>query len=277
MTELLAPRPEDRVLDVGTGSGYHAAVLAAPRARTCGRSSATRACRAARRDNLAAAGVHNVTLVVGDGTRGLPESAPFDAINVAAAGSSEALAELEDQLALGGRLDRAGHRAAAAPVAHAPHATPASSASCSRRCASYRSCATTDSGLRHRRRVLPAPPRGLDGGLLVLAQARRRTRARGRRAAPGSARRSRPGAPRARCGSRRRACAGGPRRESYAPGRRWTSVSTGAKRSPCSSTRRRTSARLEGEVLGLLAPRGPRPRSPASTRSGAASRAASRR
>jgi protein-L-isoaspartate(D-aspartate) O-methyltransferase len=58
--------------------------------------------RAAR--NLADAGVENVTLVVGDGTRGLPECAPFDAINVAAAGSAEALAELEAQLAPGGRL-----------------------------------------------------------------------------------------------------------------------------------------------------------------------------
>ena len=48
--------------------------------------------------------MHNVTLVVGDGTRGLPESAPYDAINVAAAGTREGLAELEDQLALGGRL-----------------------------------------------------------------------------------------------------------------------------------------------------------------------------
>jgi protein-L-isoaspartate(D-aspartate) O-methyltransferase len=48
--------------------------------------------------------VRNVTLVVGDGTRGLPESAPYDAINVAAAGTSEGLAELEAQLAVGGRL-----------------------------------------------------------------------------------------------------------------------------------------------------------------------------
>jgi protein-L-isoaspartate(D-aspartate) O-methyltransferase len=45
-----------------------------------------------------------VTLVVGDGTRGLPEEAPFDAINVAAAGSADALSELEAQLAPGGRL-----------------------------------------------------------------------------------------------------------------------------------------------------------------------------
>jgi protein-L-isoaspartate(D-aspartate) O-methyltransferase len=57
--------------------------------------------RAAR--NLAAAGVGNVTLAVGDGTLGLASAAPFDAINVAAAGA-EIPHALEDQLATGGRL-----------------------------------------------------------------------------------------------------------------------------------------------------------------------------
>jgi protein-L-isoaspartate(D-aspartate) O-methyltransferase len=103
MTELLAPRPEDRVLDVGTGSGYHAAVLA----RLCAhvwsierhRRLSDRAAR-----NLESADVDNVTLIVGDGTRGLPDEAPFDAINVAAAGSAEALADLEAQLGPDGRL-----------------------------------------------------------------------------------------------------------------------------------------------------------------------------
>jgi protein-L-isoaspartate(D-aspartate) O-methyltransferase len=58
--------------------------------------------RAAR--SLKEAGIDNVTLIVGDGTLGLPEEAPFDAINVAAAGSAEALSDLEAQLAYGGRL-----------------------------------------------------------------------------------------------------------------------------------------------------------------------------
>jgi protein-L-isoaspartate(D-aspartate) O-methyltransferase len=103
MSELLAPGPEDRVLDVGTGSGYHAAVLAHLARHVWSIERHERLSRRAAR-NLAGAGVHNVTLVVGDGTRGLPDSAPYDAINVAAAGSSEGLAELEDQLAVGGRL-----------------------------------------------------------------------------------------------------------------------------------------------------------------------------
>jgi protein-L-isoaspartate(D-aspartate) O-methyltransferase len=103
MSELLAPGPDDHVLDVGTGSGYHAAVLARLAGHVWSIERHARLSRRAAR-NLAAAGVENVTLVVGDGTRGLPQSAPFDAINVAAAGSLEALAELETQLAPGGRL-----------------------------------------------------------------------------------------------------------------------------------------------------------------------------
>ena len=103
MTELLTPRPEDRVLDVGTGSGYHAAILARLAAHVWSIERHKRLSERAAR-NLEAADVHNVTLIVGDGTRGLPEQAPFDAINVAAAGSAEALAELEAQLAPGGRL-----------------------------------------------------------------------------------------------------------------------------------------------------------------------------
>ncbi len=103
MTELLAPRPGDRVLDVGTGSGYHAAVLARLAAHVYSIERHARLSERAGR-NLAAAEVDNVTLLVGDGTRGWPEEAPFDAINVAAAGSADALTELEAQLAPGGRL-----------------------------------------------------------------------------------------------------------------------------------------------------------------------------
>ena len=104
MREMLAPGPERPRARRRHRIGLPRRRAGLPGARTCGRSSATVGCRAARRTTWPPPGVQNVTLVVGDGTRGLPESAPYDAINVAAAGSSEGLAELEDQLAPGGRL-----------------------------------------------------------------------------------------------------------------------------------------------------------------------------
>jgi protein-L-isoaspartate(D-aspartate) O-methyltransferase len=103
MTELLELRPEDRVLDIGTGSGYHAAILAALARHVWSIERHADLSRQAA-EALANAGVGNVTLVVGDGSEGLPEEAPFDAINVAAAGGRDALATLEAQLAPGGRL-----------------------------------------------------------------------------------------------------------------------------------------------------------------------------
>jgi protein-L-isoaspartate(D-aspartate) O-methyltransferase len=103
MTELLELKPGDRVLDVGTGSGYHAAILAELAGHVWSierHADLSRAAAAA----LDAAGVENVALLVGDGSQGLPEHAPFDAINVAAAGGRELLEALEGQLADGGRL-----------------------------------------------------------------------------------------------------------------------------------------------------------------------------
>jgi protein-L-isoaspartate(D-aspartate) O-methyltransferase len=113
MCELLALEPTDRVLDVGTGSGYHAALLAYLAHHVWSIERHPELTEYARA-NLAAAGVDNVTLVVGDGSTGLPEQAPFDAINVAAAAWEKVPAALEAQLALGGRLvapvDGAGQR-----------------------------------------------------------------------------------------------------------------------------------------------------------------------
>jgi protein-L-isoaspartate(D-aspartate) O-methyltransferase len=103
MAELLDLRPADRVLDVGTGSGYAAAVLARLAAHVWSIERHAELSASAARA-LASAHATGVTLVVGDGTRGLPDEAPFDAINVAATGTLDALAELEAQLAPGGRL-----------------------------------------------------------------------------------------------------------------------------------------------------------------------------
>lgn len=82
--EALKLRGDERVLDVGTGSGYQAAVLAelAPEVHTIERLEPL--AEAARR-RLEDAGYTNVHVHVGDGTLGLPGQAPFDAIAVAAA------------------------------------------------------------------------------------------------------------------------------------------------------------------------------------------------
>jgi protein-L-isoaspartate(D-aspartate) O-methyltransferase len=103
MCELLELRGDERVLDVGTGSGYHAALLARLSSWVWSLELHAELSRRAAA-NLAAAGVENVTLLVGDGTRGLPDEAPFDAINVAAAAEAGVPGALEEQLADGGRL-----------------------------------------------------------------------------------------------------------------------------------------------------------------------------
>ncbi len=100
--ESLALRPADRVLDVGTGSGYAAAVLGTIAAEVWSierhRGLAERAAA-----TLADLGYSNVHVVTGDGTAGLVAHAPFDAIAVAAASKTIPTA-LTDQLAEGGRL-----------------------------------------------------------------------------------------------------------------------------------------------------------------------------
>ncbi|HMK92613.1 MAG TPA: protein-L-isoaspartate(D-aspartate) O-methyltransferase [Thermoleophilia bacterium] len=102
MTQLLAPTVRSTVLEVGTGSGYQAAVLAelAGHVYTVERVEAL-AEQAG--EILARLGYHNVTIVVGDGSLGLPDHAPYDRIMVTAA-APQAPPPLLDQLAAGGRL-----------------------------------------------------------------------------------------------------------------------------------------------------------------------------
>lgn len=102
MTEALQLKEGDRVLEIGTGSGYQAAVLAelASAVYTIDRlGSLTEKAQKA----LAELGYHNLHVRVGDGTLGWPEEAPFDAILVTA-GAPQVPRPLVEQLALGGRL-----------------------------------------------------------------------------------------------------------------------------------------------------------------------------
>jgi protein-L-isoaspartate(D-aspartate) O-methyltransferase len=103
MCELLELEGDETVLDVGTGSGYHAAVLARLAARVVSierHAELSQGARAA----LEAAGITNVELVVGDGSHGHPAAAPYEAINVAAGSRHGVPGELLEQLADGGRL-----------------------------------------------------------------------------------------------------------------------------------------------------------------------------
>jgi protein-L-isoaspartate(D-aspartate) O-methyltransferase len=103
MCELLELRGDELVLDVGTGSGYHAALLARL-ARHVYSIEVHESLSRQAAENLRAAGIPNVTLVVGDGSLGLPQHGPYDAINVAAAAGGRIPPALADQLGPGGRL-----------------------------------------------------------------------------------------------------------------------------------------------------------------------------
>jgi protein-L-isoaspartate(D-aspartate) O-methyltransferase len=102
MIEAAEVSPRNRVLEVGAGSGYASAVLSriAAKVYAIERHAALAEAAQQRFDRL---GYDNIELRVGDGTRGWPEAAPFDAILVAAAGPDVPQALLE-QLAIGGRL-----------------------------------------------------------------------------------------------------------------------------------------------------------------------------
>jgi protein-L-isoaspartate(D-aspartate) O-methyltransferase len=92
----------ERVLEVGTGYGFQTALLAELSAEVWSVERFPDLAETARR-NLARHGAHDVEVIVGDGTLGLPERAPFDAIVVAAA-HPDVPAPLAEQLAPGGRL-----------------------------------------------------------------------------------------------------------------------------------------------------------------------------
>jgi len=102
MVEALGLVGSERVLEIGAGYAWQTALLA----RLCGFVWAVERfgdVAEAARENLARFGVTNAEVVTGDGTKGLPEHAPYDAILVAAAFPSVPK-PLEEQLAAGGRL-----------------------------------------------------------------------------------------------------------------------------------------------------------------------------
>ncbi len=102
MTDVLDPQPGDRVLEIGTGSGYQEAILAAlaDEVVTVERHEELAEQAASRFDEL---GFSNIRVVVGDGTTGVPEYAPYDRILVTAA-SPHIPAPLMEQLKTPGRL-----------------------------------------------------------------------------------------------------------------------------------------------------------------------------
>ncbi len=102
MTEMLALQPTDRVLEIGTGSGYQAAILAHLAGEVVSVERHPGLAEAAR-DKLRQLGYANVAVYVGDGTLGWPGRAPYDAI-LFTAGAPAVPEAVKRQLAPGGRL-----------------------------------------------------------------------------------------------------------------------------------------------------------------------------
>ncbi len=102
MTEQLEVEPQHRVLEVGTGSGYQAAILSRL-AREVVSIERYRTLADTARERLKTLGYANVTILTGDGFAGAPERAPFDRIIVTAA-AEEVPETLVDQLAEGGKM-----------------------------------------------------------------------------------------------------------------------------------------------------------------------------
>jgi protein-L-isoaspartate(D-aspartate) O-methyltransferase len=102
MLEALALSPSDRVLEIGTGSGYLSALLAELTAQVISIERHAGLAHGARQ-LLSALGYNHVRVITGDGTRGFREAAPYDAI-IASAAAPEVPHELVGQLAEGGRM-----------------------------------------------------------------------------------------------------------------------------------------------------------------------------
>ena len=103
MTHELKLKPEHRVLEIGTGSGYQAAVLAVM-VDSVYTIEIVEPLGIEARQSLERLGYHNVMTKIGDGYHGWPDKAPFDAIIVTAAVEEEIPPALIDQLADGGRM-----------------------------------------------------------------------------------------------------------------------------------------------------------------------------
>jgi protein-L-isoaspartate(D-aspartate) O-methyltransferase len=103
MTELIAPRKGMRVLEIGTGSGYQAAVLAEC-VDEVDTIEVVPALGHRARNVLDGLGYRNIRARIGDGYHGWPDRAPFDAILLTAAPPDDIPRPLLDQLAVGGRL-----------------------------------------------------------------------------------------------------------------------------------------------------------------------------
>ena len=105
MCDLLDLQPAMTVLEVGGGSGYHAAVMASlvgPTGRIYSVERMPELAAAARR-NLEKAGIKNVTVIEADGSLGLPQHAPYDRISVAAS-APNVPKSLKQQLKVGGKM-----------------------------------------------------------------------------------------------------------------------------------------------------------------------------
>jgi len=102
MTSLLQIQPDDRLLEIGSGSGYQAAVLGILAREVISIERIPEVAQLAKK-NLADAGITNVTVVIGDGTLGFPGGAPYDGVLITAATPSIP-SPLVEQLAEGGRL-----------------------------------------------------------------------------------------------------------------------------------------------------------------------------